>query len=221
MTAAGESKWDHARVVETIRGDRIIAVVRTPTEETARRLIDAFIAGGLRLIEVTLTTPGALGILRDLSRSGEICYGAGTVMDAQAADAVIDAGGHFVIAPHTDPGTVARCKERSVPVIPGTLTPSEVARAWSLGPDFVKVFPIAAMGGARYLRLFRGPLPDVPIIPTGGVQREDLDGLFTAGAVAVGVSDGLATADDVRDGRWDEITDRAKALLETARDSKR
>ena len=213
MSAPGKSNWDHARVVETIRMDRIIAVVRTPTEESARKLIDAYARGGLRLIEVTLTTPGALEIIRDLSGGADLCVGAGTVMSADLAGAVIEAGGKYIIAPHTDPETIRFCKDRSTPVIPGTLTPSEVARAWSLRPDFVKVFPIAAMGGARYLRLFRGPLPDAPIIPTGGVQLDDVEGLFDAGAVAIGVSDGLATAEDVKEGRWDQITGRAKAYL--------
>lgn len=218
MGAAGRAEWDRDRVTKTIRGDGIIGVIRTPTETAGRQLSEALVRGGLRLIEVTLTTPGALEIIRDLSGQDACCVGAGTVMDAAQADRVVQAGGRFVIAPHTDPDTVSFCKEKSVVVIPGTLTPSEVVRAWALRPDFVKVFPIAAMGGARYLRLFRGPLPDVPIIPTGGVKRKDLPGLFEAGAAAVGVSDCLATAEDVREGRWEEITQRARDLLGAIRE---
>lgn len=215
MAAGGE--WEKARVVQSIREERIIVVIRTPTEATARKLVEAVTAGGLGLIEVTLTTPGATKIIGDLSGRSDLCVGAGTVMDEKAARDVIDAGARFIISPHADPATIAACRELDVTVIPGTLTPSEVARAWSLGPDFVKVFPIATAGGARYLRTIRGPLPDIPIIPTGGIQREDVEDLFRAGAVAVGVSDGLATTDDVRDGLWDRITDRAKALLDTVR----
>ena len=214
MTAGG---WDHFTVCDTIRTERIIAVIRTDSEETGRRLIQTVTEGGLKLIEVTMTTPGALDLIREHADSEDFCVGAGTVMNPDAAAEVIDAGGHFVIAPYTDPATVAFCKEKEVVVIPGTLTPTEVTHAWALRPDFVKVFPIGPLGAAKYLRAIRGPLPDVPIIPTGGTNLDNIDGLFEAGAVAVGVSDGLATANDIREGRWEEIGERAWALRASAK----
>ncbi|MCZ6603323.1 MAG: bifunctional 4-hydroxy-2-oxoglutarate aldolase/2-dehydro-3-deoxy-phosphogluconate aldolase [Planctomycetota bacterium] len=213
MAEQDRSVWPRDAVVRSIRAHRIISVIRTPSRESAEGLIDALIEAGLHLIEVTLTTPEAADIIRGRSGNPEICVGAGTVMNPEDAALVIDAGARFVIAPYTDPETVAFCRSRSITVIPGTLTPSEVARAWSLGPDFVKVFPIAAMGGAKYLRAIRGPLPLVPIIPTGaGLDRDNIPDLFDAGAVAVGVSDGLATAEEIREGRWAPVTERARDL---------
>ena len=209
--------WDHFRVTDAIRTERIIAVIRTHDEATARKLIETVTEGGLTLIEVTMTTPGALDLIRENADNEDFCIGAGTVMDKDAAAAVIDAGGHFVIAPYTDPETVAFCKDNEIVVIPGTLTPTEVTRAWALRPDFVKVFPIGPVGAAKYLRAIRGPLPDVPIIPTGGTNLDNIDDLFEAGAVAVGVSDGLATAQDIRQGLWEEIGERAWALRASAK----
>ena len=208
--------WDHLQVCDAIRTERIIAVIRTHDEASGRKLIQTVTEGGLKLVEVTLTTPGALDLIREFAGSEDFCVGAGTVMNKDAAAAVIDAGGHFVIAPYTDPETVAFCKEKEVVVIPGTLTPSEVTHAWALRPDFVKVFPIGPVGAAKYLRAIRGPLPDVPIIPTGGTNLDNVEELFAAGAVAVGVSDGLATPQDIRQGLWQEIGERAWALRASA-----
>lgn len=203
-------------VCQSIEEVGIVPVVRASSAELAKRAVDALIAGGIPVAEITMTVPGAVDLIRSLSESlGETALlGAGTVLDARQARDCIEAGARFVVSPGFDPATVRECRERGVAVMPGALTPTEVIAAWQAGASMVKIFPCSALGGASYLKALKGPLPDVKLLPTGGVNLSTAEGFLRAGAVALGVGSDLVDQTALKDGRDQEITDRAKALRE-------
>ena len=198
-----------SRVVEC----GIIPIVRTPTADDARAVIEAIAEGGISTIEITMTIPGAVELINELSRAGQILVGAGTVLNAEMARECIGAGARFIISPGTDFEIIDYCSQVDVLVMPGALTPTEIINAWDAGADFVKVFPIAAVGGAKYLKLVKGPLPHIKIIPTGGVDQTMAGELIKAGAEAVGVGSDLADASAAREGRSSDITAAARKYL--------
>jgi len=203
-------------VCDTVREIGIVPVVRASSAELARRAVDALIAGGVPVCEITMTVPGAVELIAALSKSvGErVLVGAGTVLDAQQAAACIEAGARFVVSPGFDEGTVRECQKREVAVMPGALTPSEVIRAWRAGSSMVKVFPCSALGGASYLKALKGPLPDVPLLPTGGVNLDTAESFLEAGAVALGVGSDLVSEAVLKEGKDEVIQERARAFRE-------
>ena len=205
-----------SRVVEC----GIIPIVRTPTADDARAVIEAIAEGGISTIEITMTIPGAVELINELSRAGQILVGAGTVLNAEMARECIGAGARFIISPGTDFEIIDYCSQVDVLVMPGALTPTEIINAWDAGADFVKVFPIAAVGGARYLKLVKGPLPHIKIIPTGGVDQTMAGELIKAGAEAVGVGSDLADASAAREGRSSDITAAARKYLSIAAEAR-
>ena len=205
-----------SRVVEC----GIIPIVRTPTADDARAVIEAIAEGGISTIEITMTIPGAVELINELSRAGQILVGAGTVLNAEMARECIGAGARFIISPGTDFEIIDYCSQVDVLVMPGALTPTEIINAWDAGADFVKVFPIAAVGGAKYLKLVKGPLPHIKIIPTGGVDQTMAGELIKAGAEAVGVGSDLADASAAREGRASDITAAARKYLSIAAEAK-
>ena len=205
-----------SRVVEC----GIIPIVRTPTADDARAVIEAIAEGGISTIEITMTIPGAVELINELSRAGQILVGAGTVLNAEMARECIGAGARFIISPGTDFEIIDYCSQVDVLVMPGALTPTEIINAWDAGADFVKVFPIAAVGGAKYLKLVKGPLPHIKIIPTGGVDQTMAGELIKAGAEAVGVGSDLADASAAREGRSSDITAAARKYLSIAAEAK-
>jgi 2-dehydro-3-deoxyphosphogluconate aldolase/(4S)-4-hydroxy-2-oxoglutarate aldolase len=180
--------------LDRLRSERALAVLRSVPD--LDRVVHGLAAGGLRVVEVTLDSPDALGAIARLrERHPELLVGAGTVRTPAQVEAAAAAGAAFCVAPATVETAVARAHELGVPFVPGALTPTEVERAWSLGPAAIKVFP-AGLGGPRYVRELLAPLGDVPLVVTGGVDAGNAAEFLAAGAVAVGVGTALAGAAD-------------------------
>ena len=177
---------------ERLLAERVVAVARGHDPDAAQRVAAAIQAGGLGVLEVTMDSPGALESISSLSR-GELVVGAGTVRTVRDANAAISSGAQFVVSPHLDQRIVAAAVEARVPVIPGAFTPSEIATAWEMGATAVKLFP-ASLGGPPLIRALRGPLGDIPLLPTGGVTLKNAPEYLAMGAVAVGVG-GWLTGD--------------------------
>ena len=207
---------DRHAVVACLLARRLIAIVRVPEAAQLLPVAEALHAGGVEVIEFTLTTPGALEQLRAARAhfGGAVVLGAGTVLDAGLAQQAIEAGAQFIVAPNFDPAVVRLCHRHryNVPVIPGALTPTEIAAAWTAGADFVKVFP-ASLGGPSYIREVRAPLPHVPLVPTGGVTAENFVEYLKAGAVAVGVGSSLVDKTAVVTRDWPTLTNRARRFV--------
>ena len=188
---------------------RLLAILRTDSAVAALAIGRAVVTGGIRLVEVTLTTPGAEAIVRELNDLGDVVVGCGTVLTPEAAREAIGWGAQFIVSPHTDARIVAVAKQQGVLVISGALTPTEIIAAWQGGADLVKVFPVAQLGGLDYLRAIRAPLCEVPLLPTGNIGEQDYLAYLEAGAVAVGLGQSLAPLEEVRLGRWGMIAGRA------------
>ena len=202
--------------MERIRKLGVVPVVRAQSADDAGRAIDAVMAGGVNVIEVTMTVPGALGVIEQLARcyADDVLVGAGTVLDAETARACMLAGAQFIVSPALDEETIACCRRYGVAVMPGALTPTEVVRAWTLGADAVKVFPAGALGGASYLKALKAPLPQVEMIPTGGVSLKTAAEFIRAGAMALGVGADLIDLKALGEGNGQLITERARQFLD-------
>lgn len=191
----------------------VVAVVRAPDRVGALRAVDALLAGGIRAIEITFTTPDAAGVIASLSDRTEAGFvlGAGTVLTAHQAEEAAAAGASFIVTPGTTPALAAAVTATRTAAIFGAYTPTEVIRVLELGADAVKVFP-ASLGGPRYLAALRAPFPDLVVMPTGGVTAENLGDWFAAGAFCVGAGGELCSGTLIAQGQWDEIERRAKAF---------
>jgi 2-dehydro-3-deoxyphosphogluconate aldolase / (4S)-4-hydroxy-2-oxoglutarate aldolase len=197
----------------------LIPVLRCGSVQTGHALADAMMAGGVTVIEVTMTVPNALQLLRELKqRHGDkLLLGSGTVTDASQVEATIDAGAEFVVSPSLHPDVIAKTKELGRVSIPGALTPTEVITAWRAGADYVKVFPCSAMGGASYLKSLLAPFPELALIPTGGVTLQTAAEFLKAGARALGVGADLVNAAAISEGKPEIVTNTARAYLEIIR----
>ena len=195
----------------------VVAIVRGRRAEHVDAVLDVLVESGVQSLEVTLNTPGALAALRRAaSRFGPaVAVGAGTVLTVAEAEAAVEAGATFLVSPHTDRTIVVRARELGVAYLPGALTPTEIVAAWTAGAAAVKLFP-ARLGGPRYLRDIREPLPDIPIVPTGGVSVDNVAEWFAAGAVAVGVG-GTLIGNALDGGDLHALAGRARAVVEAAR----
>jgi 2-dehydro-3-deoxyphosphogluconate aldolase / (4S)-4-hydroxy-2-oxoglutarate aldolase len=185
----------------------------------ASSVVDAMMAGGITVVEVTMTVPNALTLLRELKqRHGDkLLLGSGTVTDAAQTQATIDAGAEFVVSPSLHLDVIAKTKERGKVSIPGALTPTEVITAWRAGADYVKVFPCSAMGGASYLKSLLAPFPELKLIPTGGVTLQTAADFLKAGARALGVGTDLVNAAAMAEGKPEIVTTAARDYLEVIR----
>ena len=194
----------------------IIPVVRAESAAQALAAAEAVCAGGVPIVEVTMTVPGALEVIAQLSKSvgQEVLIGAGTVLDAENARRCLDAGAQFLVSPGLNLETVKLAQKAGVMVMPGALTPTEVITAWQAGADFVKVFPCGAVGGPQYIKALKGPLPQVPMIPTGGVNLKTAAEFIQAGAAALGIGGELVSLAALRSGNTQEITEAAKRYVE-------
>lgn len=198
-----------------IRDLGLVPVVRAQSAEEAIRAIDAIRAGGIDVLEVTMTVPDAVPLIAQVAKrfGKDAVIGAGTVLDAETARAVILAGAQFVVTPTLRAETIACCKRYGVPVFPGALTPTEVLTAWEAGADMVKVFPCSAVGGASYIKALKAPLPQVDLVPTGGVNLETAADFIKAGSSALGVGADLVDLKALREGNADVVTERARKLV--------
>jgi Entner-Doudoroff aldolase len=197
--------------------ERASAILRCHDAQVARRAMDAAIAGGFRVVEVTLTTPGAMELIADLSRRPGIVAGAGTVLTVEEADRAVAHGASFLVSPVVDEAVVRRATELGVASIPGTHTPTEMLAAHRWGAPLVKLFPAPA-GGPTWLRALLAPLPFLKVVPTNGVDLDNAAEWLAAGAFALGFVGPLFQADDLRLGRYDRIEERARQILARVRD---
>lgn len=185
--------------LELIKKHRIFAVIRADSVDEALEFAEGCINGGLRLIEVTFSFPGAEEVIAELSRREGIVTGAGTVLDTGMADKALRAGARFLVSPHTDTDLIAFGKKNGLPVIQGAFTSSEIVNAWKSGVDMVKIFPVSAIGGPKYVKAIKEPLPFVEIMTTGGINPDNLLDFIDAGTSAVGVSGALLGGSKVID----------------------
>jgi 2-dehydro-3-deoxyphosphogluconate aldolase/(4S)-4-hydroxy-2-oxoglutarate aldolase len=208
-----------SEVLQRIRDTGLIPVVRADSSAMAMRAVAALKAAGLDIIEVTMTVPGAIEVIRALASEygAEALIGAGTVLDPETAQACIQAGAQFIVSPALNEETIGFCREQDVAIFPGALTPTEVVRAWKAGADAVKVFPAGAVGGASYLKALKAPLPQIELIPTGGVSLKTAADFIKAGAMALGVGADLVDPQALRDGNDTLITERAQQFLDIVR----
>jgi len=201
------------KTLKLIEQEKIIGIIRTEKTEQALHVADAMAAGGLKLIEVTCTVPDYVAVLKRIKRHRGVTAGAGTVTDMERAKAVIEAGAKFVVAPNVDEKIIAYVKKQGCVMMPGAATPTEILRAWRLGADVVKVFPISALGGSAYLGHLKGPLPDVRLMPTGDIELEQIDEYLRAGAFCVGVGSAIIDGHALADEAWERIADYTRAAL--------
>jgi 2-dehydro-3-deoxyphosphogluconate aldolase / (4S)-4-hydroxy-2-oxoglutarate aldolase len=213
---------DKNQVIKQIKETGVIPVVRAKTADEAMRVIDAIREGGISVLEITMTVPGALKVIEEVaSRYGkDALVGAGTVLDPETARACVSAGAQFVVSPALNPETIASCRKLGVVIMPGALTPTEVVQAWNAGADFVKVFPAGAVGGASYLKALKAPLPHVELVPTGGVTLRTAADFIRAGAAALGVGSDLVDLNAIREGQAALITERARQFVEIVREAR-
>jgi 2-dehydro-3-deoxyphosphogluconate aldolase/(4S)-4-hydroxy-2-oxoglutarate aldolase len=203
-------------VQEQLEAAGIIPVLRARSAKEALGVVEAMVAGGVTVIEVTMTVPGAIDVLRELKRSygSKLLLGSGTVTDGAECVATIDAGAEFVVSPSLHMDVIAETKKRDKVSLPGALTPTEVITAWRAGADFVKVFPCSAMGGASYLKSLKAPFPYLRLVPTGGVTLQTAASFLEAGASALGVGADLVNLQALADGKPEVITNTARGYIE-------
>jgi 2-dehydro-3-deoxyphosphogluconate aldolase/(4S)-4-hydroxy-2-oxoglutarate aldolase len=212
-----------AEVCRRIEDVGILPVVRAPSAPLAVRAVEAVLAGGISVVEITMTVPDAVSVIRSLSDRfrGRVLVGAGTVLSAEVATACIAAGAEFLVSPGLDLPTIQAAHARNIAAMPGALTPTEVMTAWKAGADMVKIFPCSAVGGAQYLRALRGPLPQVKYLPTGGINVSTVHEYLAAGAAALGVGSELVDLGALTSGHDQVITERARQLIAAVRAARR
>jgi 2-dehydro-3-deoxyphosphogluconate aldolase/(4S)-4-hydroxy-2-oxoglutarate aldolase len=208
-------------VVSAIERQGIVAVIRMKEPEKLRAVVDAIAEGGVRALEVTMTVPGAVDLIRELAPTlpGDFVFGAGTVLDADTVNRVVDAGAQFVVSPVFRRSVIQACHDRGVPAIPGCFSPTEILDAWEAGADVVKVFPATALGPG-FFKDVRGPLPQVKMMPTGGVTLDNAGEWIRAGAVAVGVGTALLDAKAIAAGDYKTLRANAERIVANVREAK-
>ena len=211
-------KQIHQRVIDA----GIVAVIRATSVDKALAAAEAISAGGVFVLEVTMTVPGALDAIAALARmaGNDLVIGAGTVLDQAAARRCLDAGAEFLVSPGLDRETVEFVRSRDKLMMAGALTPTEIIEAWKAGSDLVKVFPCSSVGGAAYIKALRGPLPQIPLVPTGGVDLSNVADLIRAGAAAVGVGGELVSAKALNAGNTTVITELARKFVAAVREAR-
>jgi 2-dehydro-3-deoxyphosphogluconate aldolase/(4S)-4-hydroxy-2-oxoglutarate aldolase len=198
-----------------------VAVVRLEDPRSGLDVANALAAGGVTVVEVTMTVPNAVALIEQLTAalSANVIVGAGTVVDAKTAGRVIAAGARFVVGPVFRPEVIAECHQHGVPAMPGCFSPTEILNAWDAGADVVKVFPATTLGPGYFMDL-RGPLPQLRLMPTGGVTRENAGAWIRAGAVAIGVGTALVDPKAVAERRFDAITENARRFIDAVKDAR-
>ena len=203
-----------ARTVQAIEQLGVVAVIRTSDGRNFRAIVDALAAGGIRALEVTMTVPGAVDLIREIARTlpDGFLLGAGTVTDAETARQVIDAGASFVVGPILRGDVILACHARDIPAVPGCFSPTEMFTAHECGADIVKVFPATSLG-PQFIKDIRGPLPFLKVMPTGGVTIDNATDWLRAGAIAVGIGSALVDAAAVEHRQFSAITANAERLV--------
>jgi len=206
---------DKQEVRERIMEIGIVPVVRASSPAEACLAADAVCQGGIPIVEITMTVPGALDVIRELVKNcgSDVLIGAGTVLNAQAAQNCLDAGAQFLVSPGLNVQTVDLAVRERKLIMAGALTPTEVMAAWDAGADFIKVFPCGQVGGAKYIKALKGPFPQIPFIPTGGVNLNTAAEFLEAGCVALGIGGELVQADALKANKPEIIAENARKFL--------
>jgi 2-dehydro-3-deoxyphosphogluconate aldolase/(4S)-4-hydroxy-2-oxoglutarate aldolase len=209
------SKLSIDDVVRRIGEIGIVPVVRASSVEEANRAVEAICAGGIASVEITMTVPNAISVIREVvqQRGKDVLIGAGTVTSAAQAEACILAGAQFLVSPGLSAAVLAEAKNHSILAIPGALTPTELMSAQEHGATLVKIFPCGNVGGAKYLKSLKAPFPKAMLIPTGGVNTANAADFIAAGAFALGVGADLVDAAALREGNLEKITNAARELV--------
>lgn len=200
-------------IIQKIAADGVVAVIRADSKEQGRIIVEAVKAGGIRTLEITMTVPGAVDIIKELSAhfsDQDVLIGAGTVLDPETARACILAGAKYIVSPSLNPETVKLCNRYRVPVMPGIMTPKEAVEAMELGVEILKVFPGSAFGPS-IIKALKGPLPQANLMPTGGVSLDNVDQWIKAGAVAVGIGGELTKG--AKTGDFAQVTETAAQFM--------
>ncbi len=214
MTKGDVLKW-----IEEIG---VVPVVRAASAEEAIAVAEAIGEGGIPVLEITMTVPDAVEVIAELSKryGNDVLVGAGTVLDPEAASDCIKAGAQFVVSPALNVQTIELCNREDIVILPGALTPTEVVTAWNAGADAVKVFPCSAVGGAKYLRALKAPLPQIRLVPTGGVSLATAKDFIVAGAWALGVGADLVNTEAIRSGDRESVIAAAREYVDAVRDAR-
>ena len=211
LAVVPHSSIARSQLPDEIAGPRVVAIGRGLPADRVERIAEGLVAGGIRAFEITLNSPDAFGAIEALAArwAGRLLVGAGTVLDVDEASRAVESGARFIVCPHTDPTLIAWATGRGIPVLPGAFSPTEILAAWNAGATAVKLFP-ASVAGPTFIREFRGPFRDIPLVATGGVTIESAPAFLAAGAAAVGMGSWLTG-----DGKPDAIATRARRLVET------
>jgi 2-dehydro-3-deoxyphosphogluconate aldolase / (4S)-4-hydroxy-2-oxoglutarate aldolase len=207
---------DKQAVRERILQIGIVPVVRASSSAEAHTAAEAVSKGGIPIVEITMTVPGAVEVIRDLAKHSspnELLVGAGTVLNPEQAQRCLDAGAQFLVSPGFNAKTVALAAAERRLIMAGALTPTEVIAAWEAGADFIKIFPAGNVGGPKYIKALKGPLPDVPLIPTGGVNLQTAAEFLEAGAAALGIGGELVHPGHLKSGNTQAIVDAARTFV--------
>jgi 2-dehydro-3-deoxyphosphogluconate aldolase/(4S)-4-hydroxy-2-oxoglutarate aldolase len=212
--------WNKEKSMKLIYDTGLVPIIRVQSEEIAFKVADAFIEAGVNIIEVTMSVPGAVDVVKKLVEQfgNKVLIGTGTVVDGKMAREVIGAGSHFIVSPNYSKELIDTAQEFSKPIIPGALTPTEIYDAYSLGADAVKVFPCGTVGGASYLKAIRGPLPQIPLVPTGGVNLNTAGSMLEAGAFALGVGGAITDKTAIMEGKFEVITENVRKFIDIVKE---
>lgn len=194
----------------------VVPVIRVSSAQEAWEVSKAIKEGGVSVLEVTMTVPGAMDVIKEVSQKfgKEVLLGAGTVLDPETARAALINGAQFLVSPSLNLEVIKVSNRYSAVVIPGALTPTEILTAWEAGADLVKVFPIAQVGGPAYIKALQGPLPHIPLVPTGGVNLQNAGEFIKAGAAAIAVGGELVDKKAVAEKKYSVIVENARKFLE-------
>jgi 2-dehydro-3-deoxyphosphogluconate aldolase/(4S)-4-hydroxy-2-oxoglutarate aldolase len=208
-----------AHSLNTLLSIGVVPIVRADSADKALQAAKAVCRAGLRALEVTMTVPGAIRVIEKIADEfgGEMLVGAGSVLDPETARSCMLAGAGFFVTPCLNLKTIEICHRYGKPIMPGALTPTEVMTAWEAGADLIKIFPCGNVGGPKYIRALKAPLPQVPMVPTGGVRLDNVAEFLAAGASAVAVGSELCDKQAMADGRFEVIEENARQFLEEVR----
>jgi 2-dehydro-3-deoxyphosphogluconate aldolase/(4S)-4-hydroxy-2-oxoglutarate aldolase len=212
--------WTKEKAMKLIYDTALIPIIRVESADIAFKVADAFLQGGVSIIEVTMSVPGAIEVVKELVEKfgDKVLIGSGTVVNGKMAEEVINAGCEFIVSPNYSLDLIETAMKHDKPIIPGALTPTEIYNAYAMGADAVKVFPCGMVGGAEYLKAIRGPLPHIPLVPTGGVELDSAGPMLKAGAFALGVGGAITDKKAIKEGRYEVITENVRKFLEIVKD---
>ncbi|MGB8474894.1 MAG: bifunctional 4-hydroxy-2-oxoglutarate aldolase/2-dehydro-3-deoxy-phosphogluconate aldolase [Candidatus Acidiferrum sp.] len=213
---------DKQKVRERIIEIGIVPVVRAASAAEACIAADAVCQGGIPIVEITMTVPGAVDVIRELVKKcgSDVLVGAGTILNAQMAQQCLEAGALFLVTPGLNLPTIDLAARESKLIMAGALTPTEVMAAWEAGADFVKIFPCGQVGGAKYIKSLRGPFPQIPFVPTGGVNLATAAEFIEAGSVALGIGGELVQAHALKSNNPEIIVENARKFLEIVKQAR-